>query len=244
MTRRDAIRVLGGGAAMVGMGAIPLLGSDDKTAAPVPATKQPFTLPVLPYTYAALEPHIDALTMEIHHSRHHAAYIKNANKALEGHPALASLTAEEILGNLPSIEEPLRTTLRNNVGGHVNHSLYWAILSPRGGGEPSGGLQAAIVRDFGSVDALRAKLTEAAMKRFGSGWAWLSLKDGKLSVTSSANQDSPVSDGAWPLLGIDVWEHAYYLKHQNVRADYVAAFWTVVDWESVGRRYAAGQGSA
>jgi Fe-Mn family superoxide dismutase len=240
MTRRDAIKVIGGGAALVGLGAL----SGLKAAATVPpagvgSTKQPFVLPPLGYAYDALEPHVDAKTMEIHHSKHHAAYIKNANKALEGHEALAPMTAEEILGNLASIDEPLRTALRNNVGGHVNHSFFWQILSPKGGGEPEGDLAAAITRDFGSLDALTTKVNDAALKRFGSGWAWLSLKDGKLSVHSTANQDSPITDGAAPILGIDVWEHAYYLKHQNVRADYVAAFWKVVDWEQAGRNFAA-----
>ena len=240
MTRRDALKVIGGGAALVGLGALTGL-----KAAPavVPAgtgsTKQPFVLPDLGYAYAALEPSIDAQTMEIHHSKHHAAYIKNANKALESHPVLAPLTAEEILSNLGSIDEPLRATLRNNVGGHVNHSFFWRILSPKGGGEPSGDLAAAIVKEFGSTEVLRTKVNDAALKRFGSGWAWLSLKGGSLTVHSTANQDSPISDGAVPILGIDVWEHAYYLKHQNVRADYVAAFWSVVNWEQAGRNYAA-----
>ncbi|HEY5227721.1 MAG TPA: superoxide dismutase [Opitutaceae bacterium] len=203
------------------------------------ATKQPFVLPPLGYGFDALEPHIDALTMQIHYSKHHAAYIKNANKALEGHPLLANMTAEEILVNLPSLDEPLRATLRNNVGGHVNHSFFWTQLSPKGGGAPSGDLAAAITAEFGSVDAFKTKFTEASMKRFGSGWAWLSVKGGKLAVHSTANQDSPLSDGAAPVVGLDVWEHAYYLKHQNVRADYVSAFWTVIDWDQAGRNYAA-----
>ena len=199
----------------------------------------PFTLPALPYAPDALEPHIDKMTMEIHHGKHHQAYITNANKALQGHPALASMTAEEILINLASIEEPLRTALRNNVGGHVNHTFWWTVLSPRGGGAPSGDIEAAITRDFGSVDAFKERFSDAAMKRFGSGWAWLSARDGKLFVHSTANQDSPISDGAVPIVGIDVWEHAYYLKHQNRRADYVDAFWTVVDWDQAGRNLAA-----
>ncbi len=240
MTRRDAIRVIGGGAAMVGLGALAgLKAAEAAPAAGTGATRQPFVLPKLGYAYDGLEPHIDALTMEIHHSKHHAAYIKNANKALEGHPALLGMTAEEILGGLPSVEEPLRSTLRNNVGGHVNHSFFWTILSPRGGGAPAGELAEAIIRDFGSFEAMRTKVNEAAMKRFGSGWAWLSLRAGKLSVHSTANQDSPLSEGAVPVIGIDVWEHAYYLKHQNLRADYVEAFWKAVDWEQAGRNYAA-----
>ena len=198
-----------------------------------------FTLPPLPYPTDALEPHIDKLTMEIHYSKHHAAYIKNANKALEGHAGLQAMTAEEILANLSSVEEPLRSALRNNVGGHVNHSFFWTILSPRGGGAPAGALAAAVTADFGSVDAMRKQFDEAAMKRFGSGWAWLSRKGGKLVVHSTANQDSPISEGAVPILGIDVWEHAYYLKNQNRRADYVEAFWTVADWEQAGKNFAA-----
>jgi len=240
MTRREAIKAIGGGAALVGMGAIARMRAADAVLpVGIGTIKQPFVLPPLAYAYDGLEPHIDALTMEIHYSKHHAAYIKAANKALEGHPALATMTAEEILGSLPSIEEPLRTALRNNVGGHVNHTFWWAILSLKGGGDPTGDLAAAIAKDFGSFDAFKTRLSEAAMKRFGSGWAWLSQKDGKLVVHSTPNQDSPVSDGAAPIVGIDVWEHAYYLKHQNLRADYVSAFWTVVDWDQAARNFAA-----
>ena len=232
--------LFGGGAAVIGLGA---LTGVHAAGAVLPAGSgkiaQPFVLPPLGYAYGALEPHVDALTMEIHYTKHHQAYIKNANKALEGHPALASMTAEEILANLPSIEEPLRATLRNNVGGHVNHTFFWSILSPGGGGAPAGGLAAAITRDFGSFEVFKTRLSEAAMKRFGSGWAWLSLKGGKLIVHSTANQYSPISDGAVPIVGIDVWEHAYYLKHQNLRADYVNAFWSVADWNQAARNYAA-----
>jgi len=226
---------------MLGMGAMArAIAADSKTPEAVAGVlAQPFVLPALGYAYDGLEPHIDARTMEIHHSKHHKAYIANANKALEGRPALAAMSAEEILVNLQSIEEPLRTTLRNNVGGHVNHTFWWSILSPRGGGAPSGGLSAAIERDFGSFGALKARLAEAAMGRFGSGWAWLSQKGGKLGVHSTANQDSPISDGAVPIIGIDVWEHAYYLKHQNRRAEYVDAFWLVVDWDQAAKNYGA-----
>jgi Fe-Mn family superoxide dismutase len=242
MTRREALKVIGGGAALVGLGAVTgMRAADAAPAAGVGATKQPFVLPDLGYATDALEPHIDKLTMEIHHGKHHAAYIKNANKALEGNAVLLALTAEEILGRLPTIEEPLRTTLRNNVGGHVNHSFFWKILSPTGGGVPTGDLADAITKDFGSFEAMKTKLSETAMKRFGSGWAWLSLKAGKLSVSSTANQDSPIADAAAPVIGIDVWEHAYYLKHQNVRADYVDAFWKVVDWTQAAKNFAAGR---
>ncbi len=241
MTRREAIKVIGGGAALVGMGAL----SASRAADTVPAAAggsvtQPFTLPKLGYGFDALEPHFDARTMEIHYTKHHAAYIKNANKALEGHPELASMTGEAILTGLFTVEEPLRTTLRNNVGGHVNHSLWWSILSPSGGGAPTGDLAAAITSQFGSIETFKSHFTEAAMKRFGSGWAWLAVKGGKLLVSSSANQDSPISDGAVPVVGIDVWEHAYYLEYQNRRADYVAAFWDVVNWDQAGKNYAAG----
>jgi Fe-Mn family superoxide dismutase len=243
MTRREAIKVIGG-AALLGLGA---MSGGRAVAAAVPAgagsTRQPFELPKLGYSYAALEPHVDALTMEIHYSKHHAAYIKNANKALEGHGELAGMSAEDILCGLESIAEPLRTALRNNVGGHVNHSFWWKIISPKGGGEPSGELADAVNRQFGSFDAMKTEFSGAAMKRFGSGWAWLSAKGGKLLVHSTPNQDSPLSEGAVPVVGIDVWEHAYYLKHQNRRADYVDAFWTVVDWDQAQRNYAAASGA-
>jgi Fe-Mn family superoxide dismutase len=246
MTRRDAIKVIGGGAALVGMGALSRSWAADAVLAPGNgAIKQPFVLPKLDYAYDSLEPHIDALTMEIHYSKHHAAYIKNANKALEGHPALEMMTAQEILVNLPSIEEPLRTTLRNNVGGHVNHTFWWAILSPKGGGEPSGDLAAAMTKAYTDFDSFKARFREAALKRFGSGWEWLAMmKDGRLIIHSTANQDSPLAEGSTPIIGIDVWEHAYYLKHQNLRADYIDAFWGVVDWEQAGRNYAAAKAAA
>jgi Fe-Mn family superoxide dismutase len=236
MTRREAIKVIGGGAALMGMGALATGRAADAPGGPV---VQPFTLPKLAYAYDALEPHFDARTMEIHYTKHHAAYIKNANKALEGHPELGSMTGEGILTSLFTIDEPLRTTLRNNVGGHVNHTFWWTILSPTGGGAPAGALATAITTEFGSFDAMKGRLTEAAMKRFGSGFAWLTVKGGKLAVTSTANQDSPVSDGAVPVVGIDVWEHAYYLNYQNRRADYVAAFWDVVNWDQAAKIYNA-----
>lgn len=228
---------------MIGLGAIKGVRAADAVAPPAGAGRitQPFVLPPLAYGYDALEPHVDALTMEIHHSKHHKAYITNANKALEGHPELAAMTAEEILGGLASIAEPLRTALRNNVGGHVNHTFWWSILSPKGGGAPTGDLSTAIAGAFGSFDAFKGLFAEAAAKRFGSGWAWLSLRNGKLWVHSTANQDSPLSDGSVPIVGIDVWEHAYYLKHQNRRPEYIEAFWTVVDWDQAGRNFAAAQ---
>jgi len=178
--------------------------------------------------------------MEIHYSKHHAAYIKNANKALEGHPALANMTGEEILVNLPSVDEPLRTALRNNVGGHVNHSFWWSILSSSGGGAPSGELADAMEKTFTSFEMFKTRFKEAAMKRFGSGWEWLAMmRDGRLIIHSTANQDSPLSEGDTPIIGLDVWEHAYYLKHQNLRGDYVDAFWNVVNWGQAAKNYAA-----
>jgi|SRR5580658_464583 Fe-Mn family superoxide dismutase len=241
MTRRDAIKVIGGGAALVGLGAVSgSWAADAVVPAGAGAIKQPFVLPDLPYAFGALEPYIDAQTMEIHYSKHHAAYIKNANKALEGHPAMANMTAEEILVNLPSIDEPLRTTLRNNVGGHVNHSFWWSILSSSGGGAPSGELADAMEKTFTNFDTFKTRFKEAAMKRFGSGWEWLAMmKDGRLIIHSTANQDSPLIEGDTPIIGLDVWEHAYYLKHQNLRGDYIDAFWNVVNWRHAANNYAA-----
>ena len=242
MTRRDAIKVIGGGAALVGMGAITRSwAADVAVPAGMGSTKQPFVLPALGYAYDALEPHIDARTMEIHYTKHHAAYIKNANKALEGQTALAGKTAEEILMNLSSIEEPLQTTLRNNVGGHANHSLFWEIMSPDGGGEPGGALRSAIEDAFGSFEELRTAVNDGGVKRFGSGWTWLVWDGTGLAVYSTPNQDSPISQSDVPLLGIDVWEHAYYLKYQNKRPAYLEAWWNVVNWPEVERRFAEAQ---
>lgn len=203
------------------------------------ATRQPFTLPKLPYAYDALEPHIDARTMEIHHTKHHQGYVNNANKALADHPELLALSGETLLERLETVDEPLRTTLRNNVGGHLNHAFFWETLSPKGGGKPKGGLADAIEKTFGSFDAFKAAFADAAGKRFGSGWAWLVVANGTLSIRSTANQDSPLMEGAMPVIGLDVWEHAYYLKYQNRRADYVSAFWNVVDWKVAGKRFEA-----
>jgi superoxide dismutase, Fe-Mn family len=241
MTRRDAIKVLGGGAALASLGALTKSwGADTVAPASTGSVMQPFVLPKLGYAYDALEPHVDAQTMEIHYSKHHATYIKNADKALEGHPELASMTGEEILLNLPSIDEPLRTALRNNVGGHVNHSLWWTILSPSGGGQPTGDLRLQMDQVFENFDTFKKRFKESAMKRFGSGWEWLAMmKDGRLIIHSTANQDSPLSEGSTPIIGIDVWEHAYYLKHQNLRGDYVDAFWEIVDWKQAAKNYAA-----
>jgi Fe-Mn family superoxide dismutase len=194
-------------------------------------------LPPLAYAFDALEPHIDARTMEIHHGKHHAAYVANLNKALEGHPELQKLSIEELLAKIGDVPEAVRTAVRNNGGGHLNHSLFWKIMKKGGGGEPTGELSDAIKGAFGSVGDFRKTFTQAAATRFGSGWAWLLLRDGKLAVESTANQDSPVMDGGKPILGLDVWEHAYYLKYQNRRPEYIEAWWNVVDWEQVADNF-------
>jgi Fe-Mn family superoxide dismutase len=238
LTRRDALKTLSAGAALVGMGALSARAATPAKASG--ATPQPFALPKLDYAYNALEPHIDAQTMEIHLTKHHQAYITNATKALADHPALQKKSAEEILRSLATVPEAVRTTLRNNVGGHVNHAFFWKVIGPNGGGTPSGALGDAITKTFGSFDAFKTQFADAAGKRFGSGWAWLVSKDGKLSITSTANQDSPLSEGATPALGLDVWEHAYYLKYQNRRPDYVNAFWNVVNWKQAAANFGAG----
>ncbi|EMN4467807.1 superoxide dismutase [Aeromonas hydrophila] len=198
------------------------------------------TLPALAYAYDALEPHIDALTMEIHHSRHHQTYINNLNAALADLPELAVLPVEELLARFDSLPAKVQGAVRNHGGGHANHSLFWQVMSPQGGGEPGGELAAAIERDLGGLEAFKQAFTQAALSRFGSGWAWLVVdRSGKLQVVSSANQDSPLQDGLVPILGLDVWEHAYYLKYQNKRPDYIAAFYNVIDWSEVARRYVA-----
>ncbi|ELI6424323.1 superoxide dismutase [Aeromonas veronii] len=201
------------------------------------------TLPALNYAYDALEPHIDALTMEIHHSRHHQTYINNLNAALETAPELAALPVEELLRRFDTLPATLQGAVRNHGGGHANHSLFWLVMSPRGGGEPGGELALAIERELGGFDTFKQAFTQAALSRFGSGWAWLVVdKAGRLQVESSANQDSPLMHGHTPILGLDVWEHAYYLKYQNKRPDYIAAFYQVVDWAEVARRYQAARG--
>lgn len=196
-------------------------------------------LPELPYAHDALEPHIDKQTMEIHHGRHHATYVNNLNAALEAHPDLQGKSVEELISNLDALPESIRTAVRNNGGGHANHTLFWQILSPNGGGAPTGELADAINAAFGSFDNFKAEFAKAAAGRFGSGWAWLVVDGGKLSITSTPNQDSPIMEGKTPILGLDVWEHAYYLKYQNKRPDYIAAFWNVVNWDEVSKRFAA-----
>ena len=196
----------------------------------------PFEVPPLPYDYAALEPHIDEQTMRVHHDKHHQAYVDNANAALEGTP-LADKPVDHVLTNLDILPEDKQTAVRNNAGGHANHSLFWEIMSPDGGGEPSGALADAIADTFDSLDALKQQLNDTGVKRFGSGWSWLVHDGTGLAVYSTANQDSPMLTDDVPLLGIDVWEHAYYLKYQNRRPDYLAAWWNVVSWDAVAERY-------
>ncbi|MFT5365366.1 MAG: Fe-Mn family superoxide dismutase [Candidatus Latescibacterota bacterium] len=199
-----------------------------------------YQLPELPYAYDALEPHIDARTMEIHHSKHHNAYVTNVNAALEAHPDLASKSIEDLISDLDSVPEAIRTAVRNNGGGHANHSLFWSIMSPNGGGGPTGAVAEAIERDLGGDEAGHAKFNAAAATRFGSGWAWVVVKDGKLDILSTANQDNPLMTGdGTPILGLDVWEHAYYLNYQNLRPAYIEAWANTINWEEVNRRYAA-----
>jgi Fe-Mn family superoxide dismutase len=198
-----------------------------------------YELPKLPYAYNALEPHIDARTMEIHHSKHHQAYITNVNKALEGHPDLAAKPIDELMKGLASVPEAIRTAVRNNGGGHSNHTAFWTMMAPNAGGKPTGAVASAIDSTFGGFEKFQELFNDAATKRFGSGWAWLVADKGKLAVESTANQDTPLSEGKTPILGLDVWEHAYYLNYQNRRPDYIKAFWNVVNWAEVNKRLAA-----
>ncbi len=213
-------------------------------SAPLSGTKQnqaegPFQLPPLPYAYNALEPHIDETTMRFHHDKHHAAYVNNLNSAVNKYPQLKDMSAEELLQNINTVPEEIRTTVRNNGGGHVNHTMFWEIMSPNGGGEPKGAIAKAITDTFGSFDAFKKEFNEAGTKRFGSGWAWLVRNpEGKLQVISTANQDSPFMEGSFPIMGNDVWEHAYYLKYQNRRGDYLNEWWNVVNWDEINKRFA------
>jgi Fe-Mn family superoxide dismutase len=233
VTRRDMLRTVGLGVATLTAAPIFSVRAQDKAAAG-------HKLAPLPYGYDALEPHLDARTMEIHHGRHHQTYVTNLNKALEGRLDLLSQPVEDLLKNLNDIPEAIRTAVRNNGGGHANHTLYWSCMKPGGGGEPSGALAQVISKKFGNFAAFKTLFSDAAMKRFGSGWAWLARdKAGELQVLSTPNQESPLSGGLTPLLTLDVWEHAYYLKYQNKRADYVAAWWNVVNWDAVASALAA-----
>ncbi len=211
-------------------------------AFPIPSARTPtvaeFTLPPLPYDFGALEPHIDAKTMEIHHDKHHQAYVTNLNNAIKDHPELQSKTIEALISDLNAVPESIRTAVRNNGGGHANHSMFWQIMKPGGGGEPTGTLAQAIESELGGFAKFKEDINKAGATRFGSGWAWLVKgKDGKLAITSTPNQDSPLMESLTPILGVDVWEHAYYLKYQNRRPDYLAAWWNTVNWDEVNRRY-------
>ncbi|HBK0013816.1 TPA: superoxide dismutase [Listeria monocytogenes] len=198
-----------------------------------------YELPKLPYTYDALEPYFNKETMEIHYTKHHNTYVTKLNEAVAGHPELASKSVEELVANLDSVPEDIRGAVRNHGGGHANHTLFWSILSPNGGGAPTGNLKAAIESEFGTFDEFKEKFNAAAAARFGSGWAWLVVNDGKLEIVSTANQDSPLSDGKTPVLGLDVWEHAYYLKFQNRRPEYIDTFWNVINWDEANKRFDA-----
>ena len=199
-----------------------------------------FEVPALPYAYDALEPHIDETTMHLHHDKHHQAYVTNLNAAIDKHPELASHSPEDLVKNLATIPEDIKAAVRNNGGGHVNHTMFWENMAPNAGGEPTGALAEAITSTFGSFEAFKTQFNDAGVKRFGSGWAWLVKgADGKLAITSTANQDNPLTDGQTPLLGNDVWEHAYYLKYQNRRPEYLAAWWNTVNWPAVAKRYDA-----
>jgi len=202
----------------------------------------PFTLPPLPYAFDALEPHIDKMTMEIHHGKHHNAYVTNLNKALESAPDLANRNVEDLLANnCAAVPEGIRTPVRNNGGGHINHSMFWGIMKGGGGGQPVGNVAQAINSTFGGFDAFKEKFNQTATTRFGSGWAWLVKSGGKLDIFSTANQDSPLMEGKFPVMGLDVWEHAYYLKYQNRRPDYIGAWWNVVNWQEIENRFNAGK---
>jgi Fe-Mn family superoxide dismutase len=234
VSRRQVLQSLGFGAALLAINRPSARGAAPAATEP---TTQPFTLPPLGYAYDALAPHFDAKTMEIHHTKHHQAYINAANKALENRPDLRELTAEQIVARIDAFEEPLRTTLRNHVGGHLNHSFFWKILATPADYKP-GPLQAAIIRRFGSIEAFKKEFTTASLGRFGSGWSWLTAKDGELDIVTTANQDTPLLQGAQPIIALDLWEHAYYLNYQSRRADYVQAFWKVLNWNAAETAYA------
>ena len=203
-----------------------------------------YEVPPLPYDYSALEPYIDTQTMQLHHDKHHAAYVTNLNAALQNNSEFAALPIDELVRRLNEVPENIRTAVRNNGGGHANHSMFWQIMTPNGGGEPGGELGSAIQQAFGSFDAFKSALNDAGVKRFGSGWTWLVLdRNGKLQVMSTANQDSPLTEGLYPVMGNDVWEHAYYLKYQNRRPEYLNAWWNVVNWDAIAKRYTQGLSS-
>lgn len=228
INRRHFLKLLGATTLAGGWGTLPAFAQN---------TSGPFSLPPLAYDYNALEPHIDAITMRFHHDRHHAAYVNNLNAAVSRYPQLVSQSAIALISNLESIPEDIRSIVRNNGGGHVNHSMFWEIMTPNGGGDPTGKIATAINDSFGSLAVLKQQFNDAGLKRFGSGWVWLvQTKEGKLEVTSTPNQDSPFMTGQYPIMGNDVWEHAYYLKYQNLRGDYLNAWWNVINWGEVNKR--------
>ncbi|MFM1851999.1 MAG: hypothetical protein RIS54_1683 [Verrucomicrobiota bacterium] len=240
LSRRTMIRTLGAGATLAGLGLFTAAAAEEAGAVAVAGElPQPFALPPLGFALGALEPAIDARTMEIHHGKHHQGYVNNANMALADHSELQAWSAETLLRRLSEVPAGIREAVRNNVGGHANHSLFWRVLQPGGRREPSGALASALARDFGTLSEFQAQFAKAASTRFGSGWAWLSAGPQGLVVHSTANQDSPLSDGLTPLLGLDVWEHAYYLNYQNRRAAYIEAFWSLVNWTVVGEHFRA-----
>ncbi|WP_227140485.1 superoxide dismutase [Enterococcus lactis] len=198
-----------------------------------------YTLPDLPYAYDALEPYIDEETMHLHHDKHHNTYVTNLNAAIEKYPELGEKTVEELLSDMDAVPTDIKTAVRNNGGGHANHSFFWEIMASNAGGEPTGAIKEAINEAFGDFSSFKEEFKKAAAGRFGSGWAWLVMENGKLAITSTANQDSPLMEGKTPILGLDVWEHAYYLKYKNVRPDYIAAFWNVINWDEVNKRFEA-----
>jgi Fe-Mn family superoxide dismutase len=238
MTRRQALKTAGLAATGCAIGTALQGGKAQSTPTVANSSSGPFTLPPLPYSFDALEPSIDARTMEIHHNMHHAAYVANLNKAVAGFPELGKKSVEDLLSDLNAVPQKVQNAIRNQGGGHYNHSLFWQMMSRNGGGEPKGELARAIENAFGGFPGFRAKFGEAAVRVFGSGWAWLVLDRGDLRIETAPNQDSPISQGKHPLLGLDVWEHAYYLQYQNRRPEYVGAFWKVVNWDFVADRYA------
>lgn len=250
LNRRNFLVVLGASAGIMALGSCK---SKDLRQEAIPQTPTPtpssqpkvdqqamtIQLPPLPYDYKALEPHIDARTMQLHHDKHHAAYVKNLNDAVAKYPQLKGKSAEALLRQINSVPQDVRQTIRNNGGGHVNHSMFWQIMSPKGGGEPTGAIADAIKKTFGSVAAFKQQFNEVGTKHFGSGWVWLvRTKDGKLKIISTLNQDSPLMQGNYPIMGNDLWEHAYYLNYQNRRADYLKAWWNVVNWNEINNRFA------
>jgi Fe-Mn family superoxide dismutase len=240
ITRRNAIRTALAAGVTIAVPKWSSLAAEPAAAASPAKPTGPYKLPDLPYAYDALEPHIDAETMRIHHDKHHAAYVEKLNVAVADYPEVGKKPIEELIRNLDDVPEKIRKAVRNQGGGHYNHSIWWPMLKKGGGGEPTGALTEAIKKDFGSFEAFKKAFTAEASTVFGSGWTWLVLDDGELEIESTPNQDSPLSDGEFPVLGIDVWEHAYYLKHQNKRAEYIAAWWNVIDWDHVGQRFEKG----